>query len=198
MTRKSNAKSAKAVNSNPAPAVVVYKGPIRAPVTTVPNDLETVRLSFIAGQTGSSVGLQTYFGTSNLSSCPDWSKYQGIYDEFRILGFQLDYWPAALEGSSQNVSSSGMAVGTHSTVNPFPFTSVNTMCDYGNVKPFYTSKPCSLEWKMGSTEEAQFFPTSSSSTQGWLGFWAPGATSTTGNGYGYCLVSYVVQLRGRV
>lgn len=195
MTKK-GAKSNKA--SNPPPSAIVYRGAIRdQPGAGVPDDAVTVHMSFLNGMTGGSVGLQNYYGTANVTSCSDWSKYSALYDEYRVLGFQVDYWPNALDGSTQVVQSAGMWVSTHSTSNPFPFTSLSVIGDYGTVQPFYTGRPCKLVWKMASTEESQFTPTASSGSQGYVGFWAPNATTTGSGAYGYALVSFAVQFRGR-
>lgn len=184
--------------SNPSASAIVYRGAVRdRPSSGIPDDAVTVHMSFVNGMTGGSVGLQNYYGTVNVTSCSDWSKYSGLYDEYRVLGMQVDYWPNALDGSTQVVQSAGMSVSTHSTANPFPFTSLSVIGDYGTVQPFYTGRPCRLVWKMASTEESQFTPTSSSGSQGYLGFWAPNATTTTSGAYGYALISFAVQFRGR-
>jgi len=184
--------------SNPSASAIVYTGAVRpATGSGAPNDAVTVHMSFINSMTGGTVGLQNYYGTVNCTSCADWSKYSALYDEYRVLGMQVDYWPNALDGSTQVNQSAGMSVSTHSTSNPFPFTSLSVIGDYGTVQPFYTSRPCKLVWKMASTEESQFAPTASSGSQGYVGFWAPNATSTGSGAYGYALVSFAVQFRGR-
>lgn len=197
MGKKNRAKKNSTLNTGPSESVVVYRGPLKAPASSAPNDMVTVYMSYINTLTGSSVGLQSYHTTSQVSATNDWSKYAALYDEYRVLGFEVDYWPAAGEGSTQNASASGMWVTTHSTASPWPFTNLQTMSDYGSVQPFYTYKPSKCSWKMASTEEAQFYPTGSTVSQGSLGFWAPYATTTTSAAYGYELIRFAVQFRGR-
>jgi len=196
MAKKNRTKNG--ATSNPPPSAIVYTGSVRdASTGGIPNDAVTIHMSFINTMTGGSVGLQNYYGMVNCTNCSDWSKYAGLYDEYRVLGMQVEYWPNALDGSTQVIQSAGMSVATHSTSNPFPFTSLSVIGDYGTVQPFYTGKPCKLIWKMASTEESQFTPTASSGSQGYVGFWAPNATTTSSGAYGYALVSFAVQFRGR-
>jgi hypothetical protein len=189
--KKSNASGAA-----PGPSAVVYKGPIRTKEQGTPNDLITVRLSNTYPQTGSSVGLQFAVSNSNVISSGDWSNYVGAYDEHRVLGFEVDWMPNAGAGSTQYVQSTGFRISTHAPTNPTPFTSLQTMVQYADWQEFNTGKSSKTMWKMASTEEAQFVPTSGTpGAQGFICVFAPYATSTTV--YGVASVTWVVQFRGR-
>lgn len=183
--------------AGPPSSVVKYTGTIRGKgVDGTVNDAIVETMSFAQFATGSSVGLQNYQTATNISNCGDWSSFVAVYDECRILGIELDWFPNTGAGSTSVAHSAGLAVSTHSPINPFPFTSISTMSDYA-WKPFHTGKPLKLVWKMDSTEEAQFVPTSGVVSQGALGFWAPYATTTASNAYGMIVVSFKVQFRGR-
>lgn len=181
----------------PRSSAIRFTGPIRnnGPTGNVEDSVVEV-MSFAQFTGGSSVGLQNYQTATNVTNCADWSSFVTVYDECRVLGIELDWFPSTDAGNSTVVHSAGLAVTTHSPVNPFPFTSITSMSDY-NWKPFHTGKPLKLTWKMDSTEEAQFVPTSAVVSQGALGFWAPYATTTASNSYGMIVVTFKVQFRGR-
>jgi len=182
--------------SSPDESAIVYRGPIRVPDKGVPDDVVTQ--TFTAAFTnanGGSLGLQNYYSTNQVTSASDFSSSVATYDEMRVLGFEVTYYPHFECGNNAVAHSAGYMVSTHNPNNPGPFTSLNTMAGYQNWKPFNTAKVCRMEWKMASTEEAQFYPTSSPPQSGWIYMFAPAATST-GN-YGFISVTYLVQFRGR-
>lgn len=175
---------------------LTFRGPIRAPSAGVVTDDAIVRMSFAGYPTGTSVGMQNYYSTANVSSCTDWTNLAAVYDEYRVLGYEIDYFPSYSGGNASVVQCAGLAITTHQPNNPFPFTSIGTMAGYQDWKPFDTGKPLKLEWKMDSVEEAQFASTTGTlPVFGYTGYWAPYATSTSQ--YGIQLLTYVVHFRGR-
>lgn len=192
MTRKKTGQS-----KVPDASAMVYKGSIRAVNSGLVKDDIVATMSFAQFSGGSAVGLQNYQSASNITSCSDWSSFATTFDEYRILGFELDWIPSTDAGNASVVHSAGLAITTHSPANPFPFTAISTMAAYADWKPFNTGKPLRLEWKMQSSEEAQFVTTSTTINQGFIGFWAPYATTTASNSYGMLVVTYKVQFRGR-
>lgn len=186
----------------PGDSVQVYRGPIRIRDRGTVDDSVAIRMSYSYNITGSiSAGVHQWFGTNGVNSCQDWNTYVAAYDEYRVLAFEVDYLPhypdGNFNGSTGEQHGAGAIISTHSPTNPFPFTSktMNDFVAYSNWEPFYTSRPYKRTWRMESAEESQFAPTSLIGTHGFIGHWAPNAT--TANSYGFCIVTYVVQFRGR-
>lgn len=194
MTKTKTAKM-KSRNS-PSETAIVYNGPIRVMDKGIADD--SVTQTFTAAftnATGGTLGLQNYYSTAQVSSASDFASSANTYDEMRVLGFEVTYHPHFELGNSQVSHSAGFMISTHNPNNPGPFTSLNTMAGYQNWVPFNTAKVCKMDWKMASTEEAQFYPSSSPPQSGWIYMFAPAATNT-GN-YGFISVTYRVQFRGR-
>jgi hypothetical protein len=153
-------------------------------------------MSYQYALSGGTTGLQSSAGTASVASCSDWAGYRQNYDEFRVLGFTMDYLPHTDQGSSQLVQGSGLVISTHNATDPSPFTSLQQMVQYADWKPFYTGKSMKTEWKMSSTEEAQFASTQSSpASQGFIVGFVPTASST--GTYGNWILTFAVQFRGR-
>jgi hypothetical protein len=183
--------------SNPSSAVVVYRGPIH---TSKPlaSDTATVRLAVNFNVTGSSVGYSGYAGTGGVTGSADWSRFAGIYDECRIMGMEMQYVPNAIN-CTQVVQSAGFTNVTNNPTNPGPFTSLSQVIGYEDWRASNSGQPFRRVWRMSSTEEAQFVSTSSTpASQGWINIWFPNATTTGSAAYGFIIVTYVVQFRGRI
>jgi len=192
------AKKGKAGAKGVSQAVVVYNGSIRSHQKSgVVDDACIVNLSYSTAGIGSSVGLQFAVATNSVTTCGDWAGYVSLYDEFRVLGYQVDWLPNAGSGSTQYVQSAGLRTSTHNPTNPGPFTSLGTQAQYADWEYFNTGERSTTRWKMCSTEEAQFLSTSGTpGAAGWINVFAPYATSTS-TAYGVVLVTYAVQFRGR-
>jgi len=195
---KTNKMSKIKSQANPSQEVVVYNGPVRAPRSAGrPTDQTTVRMVYSFASSGSAVGMQLALGTGNITNCADWPRYTALYDEYRILGFEVAYLPRYGPSTAAVAESEGMVVTTHNPTNPGPFTSLAVMADYSDWKTLHSSKPFNAVWKMAAFEEAQYFATSVvPANSGWINVWFPYAT--TAAQYGNFVFTYAVQFRGRV
>lgn len=171
-----------------------YTGPIRSENKGMADDSMTVTLSAAFSVSGSSVGLQMSTGSDGITSAADWTRFAALYDEYRVLGFEQKFLPHYKAGNNAVVHSAGFACSTHSATNPGPFTSIMAAVEY-DWKEVNTANSFTTQWKMNSTEEAQFGVTSNPVAQGWINAFLPTATST--GSYGYCVNVFVVQFRGR-
>jgi len=185
-------------NSNPATSLVVYRGAIRTIDRGVPQDEVTIVTGqWIPASASGSLGMQGAVGNGNVSSSADWTRFAGLYDEYRVLGFRIDWRPHYGWGNNTVIQASGLWITTHQPTNPTPFTSLNQMIDYQDWSEIHTGKQSSKEWKMSSTEESQFTPTAGPVTGGYICWFIPTAT-TTSVVYGNFYVTYRVQFRGRI
>jgi hypothetical protein len=173
---------------------VRYTGPIRTESKGMADDSIIVTLSAAFSVSGGVVGLQMSTGSDGVSSCNDWGRYAGLYDEYRVLGFEQRFLPHYRNGSTTVTHSAGFACSTHAATNPGPFTSIMAAVEY-DWREVNTSQSFTTQWKMNSTEEAQFGVTASPVAQGWINAFLPNATST--GSYGYCVNVFRIQFRGR-
>lgn len=182
----------------PGPEVVQYRGPIRESGGSVPDDGVIVRLSLANNATGTTGGM--YYATNNLgvTSASDWANMSATFDEYRVLGFELDYLPNAPEGNSTFAHSAGFKFVTHSAdayVNP----SIDVCVQHADWKPVHTGDYFNCVWKMAGVEEAMFISTAAPSTQVLGSIFAtfPFATTASSSVYGIFVNTWVVQFRGR-
>lgn len=180
----------------PAPDVVVWNGNVRNPKPAVPNDAIVVRLALVNGVAGGTTGVSVSTNNTVVASCPEWTQYAGLYDEYRVLGFELDWLPYYPGGNNAVVHASGLRIGTHSSdtyVNP----TFSVLSSHSNWMPFYTSVSFREQWHMSSEEEGVYLNTSTSTPPllGTLIAYAPDASST--GRYGLAVATFAVQFRGR-
>jgi len=156
----------------------------------------TVNIADIYGIAGNaSTGAQFASYAAPIISASDWASYKLLYDECRIIAFDLDFAPGRTDQSIAHCV--GIANSTSTGTNPGPFTSLTQMVQY-NYRTIYTYKPFKLSWKMSTTEEAQWAPTANTpANHGYLTAFFPGATTTGGNLYGFQITTWLVQFRGR-
>jgi len=198
MTKKKGGKSKNTNQGMPksmSSAVVVYRGPIQSVDRGLADDGIIVTMSAQFPIAGGAVGLQLSTASSQVTGCADWAGYSAAYDEFRVLGYSMRWLPNFPDGNNSVAQSAGIVVSTHSPANPGPFTSLNQSIQYGDWTYSNTGRTFMKEWRMSSTEEAQFAPVSSPVPQGWINAFFPAATST--GTYGIVVNTFVVQFRGR-
>jgi hypothetical protein len=190
-------KKGKNSQNGPAPGTVVWNGPVRMLETGVPNDAIVARLSTVSiGVTGSSSGLVVAGNNLGVTSSSDWASFSNTYDEFRVLGFELDWLPNYPGGNNAVVHASGVRFSTHSA-DSYVLPNLDVCVQHADWKPFYTGVQFKQEWKMAAEEEAIFQQTSSpaGTLLGQIYAIAPSASSTIA--YGQAVVTYAVQFRGR-
>jgi hypothetical protein len=183
----------------PAPSQIVYRGPIRAPMVGTANDSIVVEISQQSAVNGStSLGAQgVVYSNTFGSGSSDWSNFVNLYKEARVLGFRVQYAPHYGWGNTNVNHGSGLWVSSHVTGSLTPYTSLNTMIENNDWKLFHTGQGSSYEWKMASTEEAQFSPVTSMPTSGNIAYFVPTAT-TSSVPYGNLYITYRIQFRDRV
>jgi hypothetical protein len=197
MAKNSGKSKMRTAKSGPAPGVAVYNGPVRVADTSLPNDTIVARLSYVnPNQSGGSTGLQQGCNNLGVTTTTDWASYVNLYDEYRVLGFELDWLPHFPGGNAAVVHASGVRFSTHSA-DTFVAPTLDVAVQHADWSPFYTGVPFKMEWKMSSLEEAAYYATGTPATAqlGALFATAPSASSTTA--YGNAIVTYAVQFRGR-
>lgn len=183
--------------NGPSPDAVVWNGNVRDPSASVASDAIVARLSYVGTALGGTGGIGQAVNNVTVSTVSDWAGYAATYDEYRVLGMELDYLPNYPGGNSAVVHAAGFGVTTHST-DSFVSPSVDSLVQRSNWRPFYTSVAYKEQWHMASIEEAGFVSTAQAGTAPLLGtiaLFAPGAT--TASSYGYFVGTFAVQFRGR-
>lgn len=181
----------------PAPGATVYSGPIRQQTQGTVDDAVVVRMSYPATVAGTTNGVQMAANNSSLTSCTDWAAYANLYDEYRVLGFSLGYYPHQDPGNSSLVHGAGFRFDTHSS-ETFVLPTPDVCVQHADWKIAYTGRQFVHQWKMDGIEESVFLNTASAASAPLLGtinVTIPNAT--TASQYGIAVVTYAVQLRGR-
>lgn len=199
MTKTKTAKK-KARNSaaGPSSAAVVWRGPIRTPRDGTVSDAITIRLSAVNALVGSANGVGYAANNTAVNTCTDWAGYAAVYDEYRVLGFQVDFLPHFPGGNGAGaIHGAGFSLTTHSA-DSFVGPSEDVLVQHADWKPFYTSAAFKEQWNMDGLEEAAFLNVASAGSPPLLGtivFVAKTATSAVS--YGWVALTYAVQFRGR-
>lgn len=196
MAKKKAGKSKSTGSTNPNADVVVWTGNVRQPTTGLPNDAIVARLSNVSTVSGGATGVIIAINNLGVTNCTDWASYANEYDEFRVLGFELDYLPHYPGGNATVVHSAGFRVETHSS-DALTGQTNDTLVQRSDWMPFYTGVAFKEQWKMDGTEEAQYLSTGSpgSVVLGTIYAGAFGASSTSQ--YGLAVGTFAVQFRGR-
>jgi len=196
MTKKNGKQKGKSTSIVPSDAVI-YHGPIRNVATDIPNDAIIIRMSIAYSSiTGGSTGLVVSLNNTQVSTLSEWASYAALYEEYRVLGFEMDYLPNYPGGNSAVVHGSGVRFTTHSS-DTFVTPSLATCVQHANWKPFYSGVQFKEEWKMASIEEAGFYNTSNPSTLLLGECFAIAPTCSSTSAYGQIIGTFVVQFRGR-
>jgi len=194
-------------HNGPASSATAYNGPIRSiePVA----DTEVLTFSDFDGVTMLGVGgASTYANTwlnSRITSMADWTTARALYQEYRVLGIKLEFFP---KGHGGDVNSwAGATVNTFYPVvfapfhgNTTAFSSFNTAIAHNGRIMSPVNTPQTLTVRMSEAEESAFISTATTPTdlfgiKGWFQY--AGASTNITIWVGAIVLTYMVQFRGR-
>jgi len=180
---------------NPNPNSLTYNGPIRTISDREEADCITTLVTFTGVVPSSAGGVidASYSDDPASYSVADWTNLAATWHEYRVLGFEVKFWPYNRYSKTTVVCTPLIIVIDRQ--------SGATLGSYASAMGHSSAKIGSLEdpWaesvKMQNAEEAQFISTLSTVPTRWIKFYADGlSVSTT---YGRSFLYARVQFRGR-
>lgn len=194
MSRKrKNKGKADRQTAGPPPGAVVYTGPIRDRFTRNQTRSAIVVASFQTDvSTNGSGVLNNVFSSGNVNSINVWGSWASTWDEYRVLGFEVQFQPF-------NRYNSG-------TVNVAPvFTVVDQndggalgsaaiAAEYESCQLHCGSDPWKRVARMAGIVDGQYTPTSSVVPHYWIKIYSSGNTISTK--LGTALITFRIQFRG--
>lgn len=198
---KAKKASRKGQNSSAQPPIgaIVYRGPSRLPPAQRDDDLVTTQVNFYGSVTSTAGGiLNTVWDSwSQLSNTSDWTSFQALFQECRILSMRVTLVPWN-KFNQPTTSALAPVISVLDRDSAAALTSLNGSISYASAQVHEPSMQFSRVIKMGDTAEATFTATNSS----------PGSTDrlyikvySAGNVVSTTLYDYytelVVQFRGR-
>lgn len=196
MVKKNGRKTKNSSGQGPSPDTVVYRGPIRGGVGSVPDDTVVARVSLNNNPVGSAGGINYSANNLGVTSCSDWASFAATYGEFRIVGFEVDYLPNYPGGNAAVVHSAGFRFATHNS-DSFVTPNIDTCIQHADWVMIHTGSNFRAEWKMASEEEAGFNSTASPPTTVAGSIFVNFPYATTASVYGIFVCTWMVQFRDR-
>ncbi len=193
MVRKSLKQRKRQLEKEVDESVVTYRGPILAPRDREETDLHTVVLGYTATLASDATGTIASFFVNNIGSSVDWSSFAAIYDEYRVLGIRLEYFP-----NNRYTKVTTTCVPALCAVDR---DDIGTPASYNELMGYASSKVCSLEdpWSMeahmSGIEDSGFVTTATTTPLYGIKMFATGLTVSTT--YGRYFFYWRVQFRGR-
>jgi hypothetical protein len=179
----------------PVSGLVKYSGPIKSPVDSQNTRVETVLLHLSTTITlSTSASFYTPVFSAIPSGATNWSNFAALWDEYRLLGFEIEYMPLD-QYTLVNGSTNGNLLLVVDHTDTTSLTNATDACKYESVRQVSLRKPWRQEWKMNGIEEAVWVDCASPAAFGAIkaSSTAAGTSSAT---VGTILYTYRVQFRG--
>jgi hypothetical protein len=143
--------------------------------------------------------------TSGSATWNNFASYAALYDEFRTLGMELEYFPS--NRYTKVTTTCVPVLGVVDRADTTALTSFTNALTYASCRPLSLEDPWtsrreyrgssvpSLTIKMRGVEEAQWLPVASTFNAMAIKLWSTGLTAATS--YGLFLVRGMIQFRGQ-
>jgi len=157
------------------------------------NRTYTLELGSDTAITTDGSGLLQNVTTASPVNASNWSSFQAVFDEYRVLAVRLEFKPLYITGGS---SASFQAPISHviDRDSSAPLTSYTLASRYTSCRETPGQKPFKQTIFMASPEESDFVSMGTTKTLGWFLFYSSGnSLSTT---VGRIKMTYIVQFRG--
>ncbi len=175
------------------PSLVVYRGPIVDLGSANEEDCHTQVLTYTATLGSDATGTIATFFVNNITFANDWSSIAACYDEYRILGVRLEWFPYNRYSKVTTICVPLiLSVDRTSTSVPASYAEVMS---YASAEKHSIEDPWTMECRMTGVEDAVFTPTGTAFTP--FGFKCFGTGFTVSTTYGRYFYYWRVQFRGR-
>ncbi len=180
-------------NSHPSAAVTVYRGPIIDPLDRQETDtIETV-LTFTDVLDSNGAGAILDVIGNDPAASGDFASFSNIYDEYRILGERLEFFP--YNRYSKTTTTCVPIIVVKDRNDSLALASYSSALQYSSAVKRSLEDPWVEQMKMVGIEDAGFVTTAATSANRWFKFYGDGLTTSTN--YGRYFFYIRVQFRGR-
>jgi len=183
------------MKANPPSSVSRYDGPIRLPSDRQEATCISMTLGNVFNLVSDSVGQVNNVISSSPSTASDWTAVSNVYDEFRVLGFQIKFVPVNRYSKTTTVTYPLGTVVDRDGISTSPTSFAQIM-----MKESFTLRSMEDPWemtvRMDGEEDAGFVSVNNSSINSYAirMYSNSNSFSTT---YGLIFVYWRVQFRGR-
>ena len=183
----------------PSVTALQYRGPLRMPRSVQGAELDTFQINFAATLTSSGTGtLTTVFNPgTQVTSSPDWTNIQNLYEEYRILSWEFECVP----WTPYTRPTTDVLSPVYSVIDRQTATALASLADavgYGSCKMHMPAKPIKRTARMQGADESEWISTSTtpaSTALFYLKLYSSGNSNSI-NLYDYKMI-YLVQVKGR-
>jgi hypothetical protein len=176
-----------------SPKTVNYTGPIQSSLDKEEQDLHTFCFGFAATCTSNGGGVIANVYGSSPSGASDWANLIACFEEFRVLGFEVRFFPN--NRYSKSATTCTPLLGLVDRSSSAAISSYSAMMTHSSHKRLSLEDPWVVTAKMNSIEEAGFLSVGSAADLFWIKFYSTGLSLSTD--YGQFFITYRVQFRGR-
>jgi hypothetical protein len=191
----------------PKSDAIAYRGPIWAPSAPGNADLITTNLIYGVTLSSTAAGLITTTFDQSMTGLTGWANFSALYDEYRVLGCQVEFFPSNRYSKTATFCAPGFAVVDRdsngalvSAAEALGYSSCRIMTledPWTDSKEYRGSSIPSLSWRMDSVLDAQFVTTAapSGATKPTIKLYFSGLSASTA--YGFVIQRVLVQFRGK-
>lgn len=179
--------------SHPSANVTIYKGPIIDPQDRQESDMIETVLSFTDVLDSNGAGAILDVIGNDPAASGDFSSFSNIYDEYRVLGERLEFFP--YNRYSKTTTTCVPIIVVKDRNDSLALASYSAALQYSSAVKRSLEDPWVEQMKMNGIEDAGFVNTASTSANRWYKFYGDGLTTSTN--YGRYFFYLRVQFRGR-
>lgn len=174
-------------------SAIVYRGPMRIKQAKDQQDTITVSLFFVGNLSSTSAAVLNQIYADDPASAGDWSNFTASWQEFRVLGMELKYFPANRYSKSTTVCVPIVGVVDRSSSSLL--SSYSQAYSYASARILSLEDPFDMKARMADSTEAEFQPVGNYNPYFYFKFYGDSlSVSTT---YGKVFITYLIEFRGR-
>jgi hypothetical protein len=176
----------------PATKTITYNGPIRLVSADAEQSLHSLQLVNEFQITSSGAGIINNVFPSSPNGCADWSSLALVFDEYRTLGFRVEFYPD--NRYSKTTTNCTPLLCVIDRDNAAALTTYTLGAQYESCMFVSIEDPWKREVKMNGIEDSGFVNTTSPAPTFYMKLYGQNLSVSTG--YGLVIIRYLVQFRG--
>jgi len=192
----------------PSDAAIMYKGPIWDPLAWSQRDRITINLSYHTTISSNAGGVLNNTFDQSMTGLTDWADYAVLWDEYRVLGCQLEFYPnnryskvtvTCTPGVGIIDRDSNASLTTISQGFGYASSRILTLEDaWADKREYKANCVPPLTYRMAGIVEAEWLTTAAPvfTTRPTIKLYFSGLTASTS--YGLCVQRMLIQFRGRI
>ncbi len=191
--KKQKKRGNKQIRLNPSSTSLSYGGPIKDAMSKDEKDTTSVLLSWTGVISSDGAGANTSVLSNDPSASADFSSYSNIYDEVRVLGERLEYFP--YNRYSKTTTTCVPLIVVKDRNDGTVLSSYSSAISYSSAMKRSVEDPWAETFKMNGQFEATWQSTSTPFATRWFKLFGQGFSTSTD--YGRFFMYARVQFRGR-